>query len=132
MATITRNLSSKVNGNGESEIMLRLTVSRELRLRLKSGIFVDASRFRDGKFVMPRADRKALTKLQEINDKLVSLETLIINLCVNTPQNELSKEFFEDEIYRFHHPAVVEVAPVSLDFFGTFNEYLETDRKSVV
>lgn len=128
MATITRNLSSKVNGNGESEIMLRLTVSRELRLRLKSGIFVDASRFRDGKFVMPRADRKALTKLQEINDKLVSLETLIINLCVNTPQNELSKEFFDDEIYRFHHPAVVEVAPVSLDFFGTFNEYLETTQ----
>lgn len=45
MATITRSLSSKVNGNGESEIMLRLSVSRDLRLRLKSGIFVDPSRF---------------------------------------------------------------------------------------
>ena len=41
MATITRSLSSKVNGNGESEIMLRLSVSRDLRLRLKSGIFVE-------------------------------------------------------------------------------------------
>ena len=40
MATITRSLSSKVNANGEAEIMLRLSVSRELRLRLKSGIFV--------------------------------------------------------------------------------------------
>ncbi len=50
MATITRSLSSKVNGNGESEIMLRLTVSRELRLRLRSGVFIEPSRFRDGKF----------------------------------------------------------------------------------
>ena len=49
MATITRSLSSKVNANGEAEIMLRLSVSRELRLRLKSGIFVEATRFRDGK-----------------------------------------------------------------------------------
>ena len=64
MATITRSLSSKVNGNGESEIMLRLSVSRDLRLRLKSGIFVEPSRFRDGKFIMPRADRKTLANLQ--------------------------------------------------------------------
>lgn len=54
------NSSSKVNGNGESEIMLRLSVSRDLRLRLKSGIFVEPSRFREGKFIMPRADRKTL------------------------------------------------------------------------
>ncbi|MCM1139602.1 MAG: hypothetical protein NC221_08335 [Duncaniella sp.] len=57
MATITRSLSSKVNGNGESEIMLRLTVSRELRLRLRSGVFIEPSRFRDGKFIMPRAEQ---------------------------------------------------------------------------
>ena len=70
MATITRSLSSKVNGNGESEIMLRLSVSRDLRLRLKSGIFVDPSRFRDGKFVMPRADRKTLAKVHKKSDFL--------------------------------------------------------------
>lgn len=100
MATITRSLSSKVNSNGESEIMLRLSVSRDLRLRLKSGIFVDPSRFRDGKFIMPRADRKTLANLQTISDNLVSLESRLVSLCVNTPQNLLSKEFFEDAIMR--------------------------------
>lgn len=35
MATITRNISTKVNTSGEAEILLRLTVSRSLRLRLK-------------------------------------------------------------------------------------------------
>ena len=90
MATITRSLSSKVNGNGESEIMLRLSVSRDLRLRLKSGIFVDPSRFRDGKFIMPRADRKTLANLQTINDNLVSLESRLVSLCVNTPQRRFN------------------------------------------
>lgn len=126
MATITRSLSSKVNGNGESEIMLRLTVSRELRLRLKSGIFIEPSRFRDGKFVMPRADRKTLAKLQIINDNLVSLESRLISLCVNTPQNGLTKDLIEEEIVRHNHPELFESAPVKVGFFDIFNEYLNT------
>ena len=128
MATITRSLSSKVNGNGESEIMLRLSVSRDLRLRLKSGIFVDPSRFRDGKFIMPRADRKTLANLQTISDNLVSLESRLVSLCVNTPQNLLSKEFFEDAIMRHNHPELFETTPVSRSFFDTFNEYLVTTQ----
>lgn len=128
MATITRSLSSKVNGNGESEIMLRLSVSRDLRLRLKSGIFVDPSRFRDGKFIMPRADRKTLANLQTISDNLVSLESRLVSLCVNTPQNLLSKEFFEDAIMRHNHPELFETTPVSRNFFDTFNEYLDTTQ----
>ncbi len=128
MATITRSLSSKVNGNGESEIMLRLSVSRDLRLRLKSGIFVDPSRFRDGKFIMPRADRKTLANLQTISDNLVSLESRLVSLCANTPQNLLSKEFFEDAIMRYNHPELFEAAPVSRSFFNTFNEYLATTQ----
>ena len=121
MATITRSLSSKVNGNGESEIMLRLTVSRELRLRLRSGVFIEPSRFRDGNFIMPRADRKTLAKLQIISDNLSSLECRLISLSVNTPANQLNKEFFEDAIMRHNHPELFETVPVS-----------RRDRKSVV
>ena len=128
MATITRSLPSKVNGNGESEIMLRLSVSRELRLRLKSGIFVEASRFRDGKFIMPRADRKTLSELQTISDSLGSLESRLISLCVNTPPNLLTKEFFEDAVMRHNHPELFESVPVSRNFFSTFNEYLDTTQ----
>ena len=128
MATITRSLSSKVNGNGESEIMLRLTVSRELRLRLRSGVFIEPSRFRDGKFIMPRADRKTLAKLQIISDNLSSLECRLISLSVNTPANQLNKEFFEDAIMRHNHPELFETVPVSRSFFDTFNEYLDTTQ----
>lgn len=128
MATITRSLSSKVNGNGESEIMLRLSVSRDLRLRLRSGIFIEPSRMRDGKFVMPRADRKTLAKLQSISDNLSSLENRLVSLCVNTPANFLSKDFFEDAILRHNHPELFETTPVSRSFFDTFNEYLDTTQ----
>lgn len=108
--------------------MLRLTVSRELRLRLKSGIFVEPSRFRDGKFIMPRADRKTLANLQTISDNLTSLETSLISLCVNTPANLLSKAFFEDAILRHNHPEAYKTEPAVRDFFGTFNEYLDTTQ----
>ena len=43
MATIQRSLSTKVNDNGKSEIMLRLSLSKNDKIRIKSVIFVLAS-----------------------------------------------------------------------------------------
>lgn len=126
MATITRTLSSKVNGNGESEIMLRLTISRDLRLRLKSGIFTDPARFKNGKFIMPRADRKTLVSLQQLNDNLVALETSLVSLAVNTPKEKLTKDLFEDAILRHNHPELFEAPAVSKNFFETLNEFIDT------
>lgn len=54
MATIQRSLSTKVNDNGKSEIMLRLSLSKNDKIRIKSGIFVLASRFKDGAFFTKR------------------------------------------------------------------------------
>lgn len=54
MATIQRSLSTKVNDNGKSEIMLRLSLSKNDKIRIKSGIFVLASRFKDGTFFTKR------------------------------------------------------------------------------
>lgn len=74
----------------------------EIVLHIRRGFcnFVEDTRFRDGKIIMPRADRNTLAKLQIINDNLGSLESLLISICVNTPQKSLSKEFFEDIILR--------------------------------
>ena len=81
----------------------------EIVLHIRRGFcnFVEDTRFRDGKIIMPRADRNTLAKLQIINDNLGSLESLLISICVNTPQKSLSKEFFEDVILRHHPPGTV-------------------------
>lgn len=49
----------------------------EIVLHIRRGFcnFVEDTRFRDGKIIMPRADRNTLAKLQIINDNLGSLES---------------------------------------------------------
>ena len=83
-----------------------------------------------GKRCGQNADRNfgVWTNLQTISDNLVSLESRLVYLCVNTPQNLLSKEFFEDAIMRHNHPELFEKTPVRRNFFDTFNEYLDTTQ----
>lgn len=125
MATIKRALSTKVDANGRAEFMLRLSASREVVLRLKSGIFVETSRFKDGKFSMPRADQKETLRLRGIEDKLIGLERMLLNACESNAIDKLTKEFFVELIDRYNHPEQYEVKKVEADFFETFNEYLE-------
>lgn len=66
MATIQRSLSTKVNDNDKSEIMLRLSLSKNDKIRIKSGIFVLASRFKDGTFIKPRANQQEIAEHYEI------------------------------------------------------------------
>lgn len=104
MASIKRTISSKVDGNGRAEILLRLTLSRELRLRLKSGVFVSINRFKAGKISYPRMASEETTFLRKIQNTLESLESEIFNACEVNSQDSLSKDFFELLIDKFHHP----------------------------
>ena len=51
--------------------------------------------------------------------------SLLISICVNTPQKSLSKESFEDVILRHHPPEPFEAAPQKMSFFDVFNEFLD-------
>lgn len=50
MATIKRALSTKINASGRAEILLRVSVSHSVSHRIKSGVYISADRFKDGKF----------------------------------------------------------------------------------
>ena len=125
MATIKRSISTKTDAYGRSEIMLRLSVSRELILRLKSGIFVEAIRFKDGKFSFPRADQNETARLRKLEDALSAVERAIIHACENNPHDILTKDFFLDLIERTNHPEKYQVKKPERTFFELFNEYLE-------
>lgn len=104
MATIQRSLSAKVNDNGKSEIMLRLSLSKNDKIRIKSGIFVSASRFKDGTFIKPRANQQELAELRDAEDRLISLERFLIGLSETHPLNELTKDFIAHEIDKWRNP----------------------------
>lgn len=104
MASIKRYLSSKVEGNGRSEILFRLSLTKDIKLRLKSGIYIKPSRFNDGAIVKPRANQEEIAELKEIERKIRDLEDYIYALCEDNPVERLTKEFLTKEIDRFHHP----------------------------
>lgn len=104
MASIKRYLSSKVEGNGRSEIQLRLSLTKDIKLRLKSGIYIKPSRFNAGTIVKPRANQEEIAELKELERKIRDLEDYIYALCEDNPVERLTKEFLTKEIDRFHHP----------------------------
>ncbi len=104
MASIKRYLSSKVEGNGRSEIQFRLSLTKDIKLRLKSGIYIKPSRFNAGTIVKPRANQEEIAELKELERKIRDLEDYIYALCEDNPVERLTKEFLTKEIDRFHHP----------------------------
>lgn len=98
MATIQRSLSTKVNDNGKSEIMLRLSLSKNDKIRIKSGIFVLASRFKDSTFIKPRANQQEIAELRDTEDRLISLERFLIGLSETYPIKEITKDFITEQI----------------------------------
>jgi len=84
--------------------MLRINCDRTTRVRVRSGIFLEASRFKDGKIVKPKANQKLASELRELENAIYNLEQFIYSLCETTPAGEMTREFFEKEIYRYHNP----------------------------
>ena len=133
MATIQRSLSTKVNDNGKSEIMLRLSLSKNDKIRIKSGIFVLASRFKDGAFIKPRANQQEIAELRDTEDRLISLERFLIGLSETHPIKELTKDFIAKEIDRWRNPekyAPKEVKVKKLSFDDIINEFLKQKQLS--
>ena len=104
MASIKRYLSSKVEGNGRSEIQFRLSLTKDIKLRLKSGIYIKPSRFNEGAIVKPRANQEEIAELKEVERKIRDLEDYIYALCEDNPVERLTKEFSTKALDRFHHP----------------------------
>ena len=129
MASIKRTLSAKTDQTGKAEILLRLSISKNNKQRIKSGIFVTASRFREGEFIKPRANQKELQELNRIETTLQELERFIISLCQDNDPDTLTKEFFLKSIDNRRHPEKVKETNKG-DFFEAFNEYIDTSGLS--
>lgn len=92
MATIKRALSTKINASGRAEILLRVSVSHSVSHRIKSGVYITADRFKDGKFANPR-DPEGKREVREVQDKLEEIEKFLIRLCEDNPVEKVTKDF---------------------------------------
>lgn len=108
MATIQRSLSSKVNANGNSEIMLRLSVSKNNKIRLKSGLFISPASFKDGAFVKKNANLTTLEEIRSIEDNLISLERFLVGLGEQYSADVLTKDFVTAQLDQWKNPSAPE------------------------
>lgn len=129
MASIKRTMSAKTDKTGKSEIMLRLSIDRDHKQRIKSGIFITSTRFRDGEIIKPRANRKEAEELTRIENTLVELERFLISLCQKHESNTLTKEFINSAIETSQHPERAENKTVSI--YDALNEFIEVSGLSV-
>lgn len=132
MATIQRNLSTKVDGNGKSEILLRLSVTKDKKLRIKSGLFINPKRFNAGEIIRPRANQTEVQELRELESKLIELERFIVSLCEACTPEAINKEWMTEQIDRKKHPGKYEAANKQTSFFALIKEYLEKRKLSEV
>lgn len=105
MATIQRSLSTKVNDNDKSEIMLRLSLSKNDKIRIKSGIFCPCITIQ-GWYIYKTSCQSAgdCRTLRDTEDRLISLERYLIGLSETHLIKELTKDFITEQIDRWRNP----------------------------
>lgn len=122
---------------------MRLNSTREIRQRLRTGLYISPANFNDGAkdpgragtIVYPRANQKLVAELRDIEAALVDREQFLLNLCASTSPDKLTKEFIEDALERHLHPEkYIEggAGTAVRDFFGTFARFLKSRNISDV
>lgn len=131
MAVIRRSLSTKVDGNGNAEILLRFNITRDYRLRLKSGFFLSPARWKKDQFIIPRADPNEAARLRQMDKDLKDMEHFLIQLFEKTPIDKFTKDFINEQLELYKHPPVVEDVPEKeLEFFEVFDTFVTSRNLS--
>ncbi|MCC8175467.1 MAG: site-specific integrase [Bacteroidales bacterium] len=119
MAKITRTISKRIV-DGKAEIMLRLTISRAKQIRLKSGVMVNPDRFKDGRIVYPRANQREISLLRDIEKRLDTIESMILDLAIANP--DVTKDAISLAIDKHLHPD--SYASSTDGFFDLWNRFI--------
>ncbi|WP_028123727.1 site-specific integrase [Epilithonimonas tenax] len=106
MAQTNLYLGKTANNAGESEVSLRLYVSRSIRIRVSSGIWIDRKRWgKKNDINIPTIIGSERESLLEKRARLKSLIGLLENI-INTSDDKsiINKAFLENQIKHFHRP----------------------------
>lgn len=129
MASIKREISPKVDKDGKSEIILRFSIKRGYQWRLKSGIYMDASRFKNGSISRPRANPALIKELDDLEKLLGQVETHLIDISKNVDTDKLNKPYLEEAIRMFikrlNSPEPRKREKKVKGFFDTLTDFIE-------
>ena len=122
MATITASLSARVDARGKSEILLRFVSGRDHIYRVRSRLFIQPSRWKDGAVVIPRLETDEQRALKDVRDKLDALEKFLLDEFSAADPAAVSRRWLQDAVERFHHPD----GSAGLDVVRLFREFRDS------
>ena len=95
MSTIKKALSTRVDVNGESQILFRVTISRETRIRIKSGVLVPVKNWDNKKecVKLPTMGGATYERLVNVQKSIISMEQKVLRLIQLFPDKD--KTFIE-------------------------------------
>lgn len=131
MAQTNYYLGRITNSAGESEINLRLYVSRDIRLRIGSGIWLDRKRWgKKNDINIPIIQGEERDLLLEKRTKLKALTDVLereINTCAD--KTTITREHLEKIVKRFHKPSKAK-REYEKSFFDVIDTYLSAHKLS--
>ena len=97
MATIQKRLSTQKDGQGYSQILFRVSIDRNIKIRLKTGVFVPEKRWdaAKGRMSYGKAIGVERAEMVEKETRLNDIEAKVLKLCEIFPKDTLSKEWME-------------------------------------
>ena len=125
------NISSKKDAAGESEIYMRIYVSKENRIRIATGIWVDAKRWgKKNEINIPNIPGEEQKILLEKKDKLKVL-TEYVEKAVQLTEDKstIDKPYLEKLIRKFHKPSQAK-REFEKSFFEVIDTYLAAHKLS--
>ena len=128
MATITLNLSKKIDELGKSELLIRFSASRTQRYRINSGIFVNEKRWtKRNELSIPKIDTPERRRLVQLAEKIELLKKHILTQYEISDKSKLTKEWLEVCVDMFHFP---EKYYNEQSFFDVVNDYFSKRKMS--
>ena len=131
MAQTNYYIGRTTNSAGESEINLRLYVSRDVRLRIGSGIWIDRKRWgKKNDINIPLIQGEERDQFLEKRSKLKAL-TDLLEQEINTASDKsvITREYMQGVVKRFHKPTKAKKEHEK-SFFDVIDIYLAIHKLS--
>lgn len=131
MAQTNYYIGRTTNSAGESEINLRLYISRDVRLRIGSGIWIDRKRWgKKNDINIPLIQGEEREQLLGKRSRLKALTDLLEQEINTTPDKAaITREYMQGIVKRFHKPTKAKKEHEKT-FFNVIDIYLATHKLS--
>lgn len=126
MPTISKSLSSKIDGDGKSEILLRFSGGRGKVFRVKSGIRIAPNRWNasEGRIIIPRLETPEQRQLVKSSRELDDVCNLLIAKFTESAKVDISSQWFAQVLDEYRHPERA-LNKDGDDFFTIYEKFLD-------